>query len=160
MVNPRVQIYLAGPLFSDAERTFNCGLAAALEERVGVYLPQRDGGLMSDMIRDGVPADVAACCVFRRDMEAIRAADYVIAILDGRAIDEGVAFEVGVGFSQGKRCIGIQTDTRRLASWGNNPMITGALEMVFQRVEELLSWVAKEVAEATTAADLASKVEQ
>jgi nucleoside 2-deoxyribosyltransferase len=78
-------------------------------------------------------------------MEAIRRADYLVAVLDGRAIDEGVAFEIGVAFSHTKRCVGLQTDSRRLASWGNNPMITGALAIVFQRVEDLLSWVAREV---------------
>jgi nucleoside 2-deoxyribosyltransferase len=143
----KMLVYLAGPLFSDAERTFNIRLTEALEEHVQVYLPQRDGGLMNDMIRDGVPADVAACRVFRRDMDAIRDAHYLIAILDGRAIDEGVAFELGIAFGQCKRCIGLQTDSRRLASWGNNPMITGAMEIVFQNVQDLLSWMGREVSE-------------
>ena len=139
------RIYLAGPLFSEAERDFNLRLTAQLEEYVDVYLPQRDGGLMSEMTAEGVSADVAACRVFRRDMDAIRQADYLIAILDGRAIDEGVAFELGVAFCHVKRCIGLQTDSRRLASWGNNPMITGALESVFLTVSDLVKWLKLEV---------------
>lgn len=137
----RFCIYLAGPLFSDAERTFNAQVSRELEQFASVYLPQRDGGLMSEMTANGVSADVAACRVFRLDMDAIRKADYLIAILDGRAIDEGVAFELGVAFCQAKRCVGLQTDSRRLASWGNNPMITGALESVFLTVEDLLRWI-------------------
>ena len=83
---------------------------------------------MSEMVNEGIESDIAACRVFRRDMDAIRQAGYLIAILDGRTIDEGVAFEIGVAFSHAKRCVGLQTDSRRLASWGNNPMITGAGE--------------------------------
>lgn len=138
-------IYLAGPLFSDAERTFNEMLTNKLEEWADVYLPQRDGGLMSEMVRDGVPPKLAANRVFRGDIDAIKRADYLIAILDGRAIDEGVAFELGVGYASAKRCIGIQTDSRRLASWGNNPMISGALEEVFLSVEALVAWLQSEV---------------
>jgi len=106
------------------------------------------------MVKEGVASDVAACRVFRRDMDAIRQAHYLVAILDGRAIDEGVAFELGVAFSHAKRCVGLQTDSRRLASWGNNPMITGALESVFHSVDELLSWMEREASE--TVADTAT----
>ena len=141
----RLRVYLAAPLFSDCERTYNAQVAGRLEEYVTVYLPQRDGGLMSEMVKEGIESDVAACCVFKRDMDAILQADYLIAILDGRAIDEGVAFELGVAFSHAKRCVGLQTDSRRLAPWGNNPMITGALEIVFHSVDDLMSWIASEL---------------
>lgn len=140
----RPRVYLAGPLFSEAECGFNSAVTRRLEEWADVYLPQRDGGLMSEMINQGIESDIAACRVFKRDMDAIQQADYLIAVLDGRAIDEGVAFELGVAFSHAKRCVGLQTDSRRLASWGNNPMITGALEMVFNAVDDLVSWIAGE----------------
>ncbi len=137
----RPRVYLAGPLFSEAERTFNARVTELLKDLTEVYLPQRDGGLMSEMVATGMPSAIAARRVFRRDMDALRQADYLIAILDGRAIDEGVAFELGIAFSQSKRCVGLQTDSRRLAVWGNNPMITGALETVFMSVDDLMEWV-------------------
>jgi nucleoside 2-deoxyribosyltransferase len=137
----RGRVYLAAPLFSEAERGFNVRITELLEEFMEVYLPQRDGGLMSEMVAAGVPCAQAASRVFRRDMHAIRRADYIIAVLDGRAIDEGVAFELGVAFSHNKLCIGLQTDSRRLAAWGNNPMITGALDSVFLSVHDLMDWV-------------------
>ena len=102
---------------------------------------------MSDMVSSGVSADVAARAVFQGDIKAIHEADYLVAILDGRAIDEGVALELGVAYTLSKRCVGIQTDSRRLASWGNNPMITGALEHVFHSVEDLSSWIRRELLE-------------
>ena len=143
--NHRCRVYLAAPLFSEAERTFNVRVTELLEELTEVYLPQRDGGLMSEMVTTGVPPAIAARRVFQRDMDAIRQSDYVIAILDGRAIDEGVAFELGIAFSQSKQCVGLQTDSRRLAVWGNNPMITGALENVFMSVDDLMVWVRNSV---------------
>jgi len=112
---------------------------------------------MNEMVRDGVAPDIAACRVFRRDMDAIRQSDYLIAVLDGRAIDEGVAFELGVAFSHAKRCVGLQTDFRRLAPWGNNPMITGALESVFRSVKDLLSWIRAEVHACSAPAPLKQK---
>ncbi len=141
----RVKVYLAGPLFSKAEQAFNELVTHQLEEFMEVYLPQRDGGLMSEMLHNGVAVNVAASRVFQCDLTAIRDADYVITILDGRAIDEGVAFELGVAFTLAKRCMGLQTDSRRLAAWGNNPMIIGALEKVFNSVEDLIGWFRDEV---------------
>ncbi len=144
----RPRVYLAGPLFSDAERAFNANLATELEKWADVYLPQRDGGLMSEMVQDGVHPRLASHRVFQLDMEAIRDVDYLIAILDGRTIDEGVAFELGTAFAQSKRCIGLQTDSRRLAPWGNNPMVTGALDTVFTCTDALIQWLSSEVMEA------------
>ena len=140
----RAKVYLAGPLFSAAELAFNMLLTKQLETIVDVYLPQRDGRLMSKMVAEGTEYGVAAGCVFKRDIDAILNCDGLVAILDGRTIDEGVAFELGVAFSARKRCIGIQTDSRRLAIWGNNPMITGALEVVCHSVDDLVSWLSSQ----------------
>lgn len=137
---PRRKLYFAAPLFSEAELVFNHRVATLLEPFIDVYLPQRDGGLMSELVIGGSDAEIAACCVFRRDVEAILESDFLVAVLDGRAIDEGVAFELGVAYSHQKRCFALQTDSRRLATWGNNPMITGALERSFDSVDELVRW--------------------
>jgi len=145
----RLLLYFAAPLFSEAERSFNKDVTQELEQWVDVYLPQRDGGLMSELLNYGVPPKIAARRVFNLDMDAIQRSDYIIAILDGRAIDEGVAFELGIAFAQSKRCIGLQTDCRRLAAWGNNPMISGALEIIFASVNELISWITSEVIESS-----------
>lgn len=137
----RKQAYFASPLFSEAERAFNISVVERIEEFISVYLPQRDGKLMSEMIANGVPIAMAMSRVFREDLKAIREADLVITVLDGRTIDEGVAFELGFAFAQNKLCIGLQTDSRRLAVWGNNPMIAEALKTVLISVEDLVNWV-------------------
>lgn len=136
----RPMIYFASPLFSRAELVFNEGIVQQLERHFNVYLPQRDGGLMGKMIQDGVSATVAAQRVFKRDVNAMLECDAVLAVLDGRTIDEGVAFEIGFAFAHSKRCVGLQTDVRRLRPEGNNPMIEGSLEVIFPEVSDFLNW--------------------
>jgi nucleoside 2-deoxyribosyltransferase len=141
----RPLIYLAAPLFSRAELTFNLELTDILEKYLDVYLPQRDGGKVVDLVEKGVPVKDAYKSIFERDLEALANAHALIIVLDGRTIDEGAVFELGFAFSTGKHCIGLQTDPRRLLPLGNNPMIECALEKVFSDTSEMNIW-AKEFA--------------
>jgi nucleoside 2-deoxyribosyltransferase len=136
----RCSVYIAGPLFSHGERTFNTTVDVLLEPYIDTYLPQRDGGLLADMIVQGTPPVDAAQTIFHLDLAALRRCDIFLIILDGRSIDEGAAFELGVAFALGKKCFGLQTDPRRLLPHGNNPMIDGALSQVFNSLESLRTW--------------------
>jgi nucleoside 2-deoxyribosyltransferase len=136
----KARLYFAAPLFSDAERSFNEQIAAEMRTYFEVYLPQEDGGLMVDMIADGVAPARAAETVFRLDTIAIKKCEVLLIVLDGRAIDEGAAFELGYAYAQGKCCVGLQTDPRRLLLTGNNPMIDCAVSEVFLSVTDLLAW--------------------
>ncbi|MCP4562916.1 MAG: nucleoside 2-deoxyribosyltransferase [Bosea sp.] len=135
----RPQIYLAGPLFSQAEKEFNSRLAQSLEFHFDVFLPQRDGALLIELIQRGLNAREAEKRIFDTDMDALKRCDFFVLVLDGRSVDEGAAFELGVSFILGKPCYGLQTDPRRLMPSGNNPMIEGALKSVSTSVEDLLS---------------------
>lgn len=133
-------VYFAGPLFSRAELAFNELVVSQLEEHLDVYLPQRDGGKLVDLIAAGVPRDAAYRSIFERDTAAMREAEAIVIVMDGRAVDEGAAFELGYAFALGKVCVGLQTDPRRLLAAGNNPMIEVPLTQLFSSVEELKSW--------------------
>lgn len=61
-------------------------------------------------------------------------------MLDGRAIDEGVSFELGYMFAMGKPLFGIQTDIRKPYLTGNNPMIEYSCIKIFRSVSELVEW--------------------
>lgn len=141
----RPLIYLAAPLFSKAELTFNLELTELLEKYLDVYLPQRDGGKVVDLVAKGVPVKDAYKSIFDRDLEALTNAHALLIVLDGRTIDEGAVFELGFAYSTGKRCVGLQTDPRRLLPLGNNPMIECALETIFVDTLEMSTW-AKEFA--------------
>ena len=134
------KVYLAGPLFSEAERTFNHNLKKLLTPYFDVYLPQEDGGLMVDMIREGMSPKLAAQKVFDGDIKAMEKCDVFLMILDGRAVDEGASFELGFSYAHEKPCYGLKTDPRQLLATGNNPMIDCPLEHIFQSVDDLIEW--------------------
>src|SRR5436305_9183072 len=87
--------YLAAPLFNDVERTFNLSIEAALLPYIKVFLPQRDGGLLKELVSEGISVREARARIFNGDLRAIADSDLLLAVLDGRTVDEGVAFELG-----------------------------------------------------------------
>jgi nucleoside 2-deoxyribosyltransferase len=142
VTNACFRIYLAAPLFNERERAFNLALTHALEALgAEVFLPQRDGALLVEMLSGGVPQLVAERRVFLQDTEAMRAADLGVAVLDGAVVDDGVAFEIGYLFALGTRCIGLQSDVRRALPSGNNPMIGQALMKIACDQSSLLASV-------------------
>lgn len=138
----RKSVYLASALFSDSERRANEQIATSLEKWFEVFLPQRDGHLLSELIAGGMKVEAAYSHVFKKDIEALRRCDAVIINLDGRTVDEGAAFELGYAFANRKVCVGYRTDVRVLLPWGLNPMITAPLERVCSSDGELENWCA------------------
>jgi nucleoside 2-deoxyribosyltransferase len=141
MRNARPMIYMAGPLFNEAERSYNVYLKHLLCEYCDVYLPQEDGLLITDLLASGMSVEQASSAVFKNDINAIHRCNLLVMLLDGRVVDEGAAVELGYAYCLGKTCVSLQTDFRRLAPFGNNPMVTGAISQSFTRAEDLISWV-------------------
>ena len=82
-------IYLAGPLFSEAERAFLDRLAAGLRERGhDVFVPHEQ--FRTEMVA------LDAATVFRVDVEGVRQANLLLAWLDGPMVDDGTACEIGI----------------------------------------------------------------
>ena len=142
--NYRPVVYMAGPLFNEAERSYNVYLKHLLEEYCDVYLPQQDGFLMDDLVSSGMSPHQACSTVFKNDINAVNRCDLLLILLDGRSVDEGAAVELGYAFALGKACVSLQTDFRRLAPFGNNPMITGAIGQAFTKVDDLMAWIKSE----------------
>lgn len=134
-----MKIYFAAPLFSDFERALNLTICQSLEQACTVFLPQRDGCLVREMIAQGMPPGLAARQAFELDIKAIRHCDILIAVLDGRAMDEGVCVELGFAKALGKRVIGFKSDSRCALPWGNNPMIDGCVDAWASNVSELVA---------------------
>lgn len=117
-----MKIYLAAPLFSQAERVYNRRLKEMLERLVPscqVTLPQdfRIGHGRSYNDRRHLSA------LYRQCLEALKQSDLLLARLDGADADSGVAFEVGFARGIGKPVIGIRTDYRQLQDRGLNMML-------------------------------------
>ncbi len=98
-------IYLAGPLFSEAERAWNVRLCAELEARGWrVYLPQRD----SEEPAEGDRAEA----LFQANVAGLRGSRVVVAVLEGVQADDGTAWEVGYACALGKPVFALRTDFR------------------------------------------------
>jgi nucleoside 2-deoxyribosyltransferase len=96
------KIYLAGPLFSLAEQSFNAELARFLEsEGFEVWLPQ-----------EHEPRDQTARAIFEMDVAAIDWADMVVACMDGPDPDSGTAWECGYAYAKDKPVVCYRTDFR------------------------------------------------
>ncbi len=96
------KLYLAGPLFTLAEQSFNADLASFLEsEGFEVWLPQ-----------EHEPRRKSAKAIFEMDVEAVDWADLVLACMDGPDPDSGTAWECGYAFAKGKPIVCFRTDFR------------------------------------------------
>ncbi|PKL65758.1 MAG: nucleoside 2-deoxyribosyltransferase [Methanomicrobiales archaeon HGW-Methanomicrobiales-3] len=105
----RFRIYLAAPLFSEAERTYNAMLAALLHQNLfEVYLPQESGD--DSDTRD----DSEQHRLFRKNLQAIDESDLIVAVIEGADADSGTAWEMGYAYAQGKPVIALRTDFRRV----------------------------------------------
>jgi nucleoside 2-deoxyribosyltransferase len=96
-----VKIYLAGPLFSTAERSFNSELARRLRDSGHeVWLPQ-----------DFEQMTMTSWQIFKKDVEGVDWAEAVVANMDGPDPDSGTCWECGYAY-QKKPVIVFRTDFR------------------------------------------------
>lgn len=123
-----MKIYLAGPLFTQAERRWNRELAAVLvklKPNLHIILPQ-------DMEIEFLGNEPDFTTIFRRNVESIEISEAVVAILDGSDSDSGTAWECGYAYAKGKPVIGVRTDFRISENGNLNAMLSQSAYVVFQ----------------------------
>jgi nucleoside 2-deoxyribosyltransferase len=97
-----MKIYLAGPLFSTAERDFNARLAEGLRAKEHeVYLPQ-----------ESEQATMTPKQIFDADVGGIDWADIVVANMDGADPDSGTCWECGYAYGRKMPVVVFRTDFR------------------------------------------------
>ena len=129
-------IYLAAPLFSDAEREFNLKLRDQITKRgFSVFLPQEDSNDTTNMRHEEKQSHI-----FQNNLEAIDNSDIIVAILDGGSdVDSGTAWELGYAFARKKTVLALKTDFRTLGSEGIvNLMIEVSVDALAIEVSELM----------------------
>jgi len=86
-------VYLAAPLFSEAECDFNGRLRDELEGiGMSVFLPQEHSNKIDSEL------DARQESIFSKNVAAIDKADILVAVLDGVDVDSGTG---GCGFGHG-----------------------------------------------------------
>jgi Nucleoside 2-deoxyribosyltransferase len=128
-----MRVYVAGPLFSEAERVFLDDLAARLRaDGFDCFVPH-------EAFDDNV--ELTPEQVYRVDGEALRGSNAVLAWLDGPMVDDGTAAEIGA-FAELVRAdssahlgiVGLVTDLRLVrrrglaVGDGINLFVAGAIE--------------------------------
>ena len=111
-----IRVYMAGPLFTVAERAHNVRLATllqALNPRIECVLPQIRG--------ESLYPDLAAVC--KDCLDQIKACDVVVACADGADSDSGTALELGFAFAHKVPSIVYRTDFRGSEVDGVNAML-------------------------------------
>lgn len=134
MIRISQKIFLAGPLFSEAERNYNLAIAVRLrKEGFQVWLPQEEG-----IIKQGTAPEKEY--LFKKDLEGIRDSTVILAILDGTDVDAGTAFELGYAHAIGKPLYGMKTDYRSFSPVENvNLMIEVPVRQIFRSLEEVIA---------------------
>jgi nucleoside 2-deoxyribosyltransferase len=143
-----MQIYLAGPLFTEAERSFLKSIKEEFEAIAAKFDPPLvtiiwPWELISSEEIDAL-GDRAKHEIFRRCREALDQCDIVVAWLDGPQVDDGTAWEIGYAHAKGKKVYGLRTDLRKAGECGNsvvNCMIEESCEAIAESVPGLLAAV-------------------
>jgi len=129
----RYRIYLAAPLFSEAEKDYNKNLSEILSLHLfEVYLPQEvgdDTGLRDKEAYQGI---------FRKHCRALDTVDVVVAVIDGSDADSGTAWEMGYAYGRGIPVIAIRTDFRMVGQHEHVNLMLEQSSRVVRSTEELL----------------------
>lgn len=126
-------VYLAAPLFSEAERDFNSKLRDKIKSAgFNVFLPQED----SNNIKDEKNRQEI---IFNKNVAAIERSDIIVAVIDGTDVDSGTAWEIGYAFARGKPIIGLRTDFRTLGIEGTVNLMMQRSAILCASITELLN---------------------
>ena len=112
-------VYVAGPLFSEAERGFlnlmvdTLAKASGLDSVTDFFLPHRDGG---ELGKGPKRKDI-----FELDIKQVNSAKIIVALLDGQDVDSGTCIELGYGYAKGKKIFGLLTDFRAYCTTDPEP---------------------------------------
>lgn len=133
-----MKVFIAAPLFSQAEREFNLKLDEFLRKHgFETILPQRDVGELWEQVRKHGRRAYRA--IYEGDLRALEVADIVVAVLDGPDVDSGTAFEVGYACAKGKPVVGLKTDMRVFTRGEEvNNMLAQGVRKIVRNFDDLL----------------------
>jgi nucleoside 2-deoxyribosyltransferase len=126
-------VYLAAPLFSEAELDFNRMLRDQIKmSGFNVFLPQEDSNNVKDR-------DDRQSIIFSKNEAAIEKSDIIVAVVDGADVDSGTAWEIGYAYARGKPILGLRTDFRTLGIEGTVNLMIERSVVLCMSIRELLN---------------------
>jgi nucleoside 2-deoxyribosyltransferase/predicted secreted protein len=132
----KYRVYVAAPLFSEAERVYNVTLANLLREHLfEVYLPQETGDDTDTRMK------TEQSRIFLKNKDELDHADLVVAVIDGADSDSGTAWEMGYVYAHNKPVIAIRTDFRRAGTHERVNLMLEESSKIVSSTTELLESV-------------------
>lgn len=133
-----MRIYLAGPLFSEAEqqwlKQFQLELQCAGYDVLWPY-EIFDQEELKSWGAEAAQSIMAGC------RDALDGCDIVVALLDGTQVDDGTAWEIGYACAKAMPVLGIRTDMRyggEVPGGKVNAMIAGSCRAICASRKELV----------------------
>ena len=132
-----MRAYIAGPLFNQGDRWFDEQIEAiAVRAGLKTFLPHRDN-------KEAQQDERSLNAIFKGDLRGLDEASIVIANLNGSAIDDGTAWEIGYAYARGKHLVGVHTDMRlMMPNQVVNLMIECSLHEMVHSLDDLTASLA------------------
>jgi len=129
----RYRVYLAAPLFSEAERNYNRAVAGLLRENLfDIFLPQETGDDSESRIKEDQVR------IFSDNLRALKNADIIVAVIDGADADSGTSWEMGFASALKKPVIALRTDFRMSGIHEKVNLMLEESSFVVNNMEDLL----------------------
>ena len=133
------QIYIAGPLFNVHEKKYLEDIAEVLEGAdFDCFLPHRDQtGIDPEELKNNEMSQETKDIIFQTDIEALKGADLIVALVTGQDIDSGTASEIGFMFANNKPVLAITAEERRYRNLFTEGMFTSSVSNVEDLLDEI-----------------------
>lgn len=134
-----MECYFAGPLFTDAERSWN----AALVARLRAALPEHTWLVPQEFCAEADQAEGGPDYgwIYRSCKTHLDRAGLVLAILDGPDPDSGTAWEAGYAVAKGLPVVGLRTDWRPAEDGSANAMLSRSCRAVLTSTDDAVAWL-------------------
>ncbi|MDD1676016.1 MAG: nucleoside 2-deoxyribosyltransferase [Methanomicrobiales archaeon] len=132
------RIYLAAPLFSEAEKRYNVYVRDLLvREGYDVYLPQEQRERVAEAISDEDQE------IFTRHLITLNRSDVIVAVCDGTDTDSGTAWEMGYAHAQNIPVIALRTDVRTIGPGKRINLMLERSTRIASTLEELVDYLSQ-----------------
>lgn len=139
-----MRLYLAGPLFTEAEQNWLKALQRELRALgYDVLWPYE----LFDQEEVKTWGEATARKLMEGCRDALLGCDLVVALLDGTQVDDGTAWEIGYACARGTPVVGIRTDARYGGETRDgkvNAMIAGSCRALCDSRKELVALLTRD----------------
>jgi nucleoside 2-deoxyribosyltransferase len=144
----RTKLYLAGPIFNEAEIEWARRIKRAIEDELGNWV---------EVIWPHELSSGSGREIFKTNLSALQECPLMLAILEGSHVDDGTAWEMGYHYAREGLTIAIRTDFRKAGETDSskvNLMVENSCHVIVHSLDELIMALKKVLTSEMKLADL------